>query len=164
MEFSRQNTEVDSHSLLQGIFPNQGSNPGSLIAGGFFTSWATREEPQKCAPNPTTEIPSLTTVRTLYLREVLLEVVPGFGLVACSCILPEVFKFNMGALVVGKSFEREMSWTCAHPPLPFPFSPRDIHKGHLTRFRLPNLHPKSEIRLVLVWHWVLLIPWVPGMT
>ena len=25
-----QNTEVDSHSLLQGIFPTQGSNPGLL--------------------------------------------------------------------------------------------------------------------------------------
>ena len=28
MEFSRQNTGVGSHSLLQGIFPTQGSNPG----------------------------------------------------------------------------------------------------------------------------------------
>ena len=77
-----QNTEVGSHSLLQGIFPTQQSNPGllyhrqilyqlshqgnpgilewvvysfskgfswprnlttvSCIAGGFFTSWATR--------------------------------------------------------------------------------------------------------------------------
>ena len=77
------NTGVDCHALLQGIFPNQGSNPGlphwgwilyhlsyrgsprilewvaypfsrgssrpenqtgvSCIAGGFFTSWATRE-------------------------------------------------------------------------------------------------------------------------
>ena len=78
-----QNTRVGSHSLLQGIFPTQGSNPGlphcrqslyqlshqgsprklewvaypfasgssrprhrtgvSCMAGGFFTSWATRE-------------------------------------------------------------------------------------------------------------------------
>ena len=30
MEFSRQNTEVGSGSLLQGIFPIQGSNPGFL--------------------------------------------------------------------------------------------------------------------------------------
>ena len=37
------NTRVGSHSLLQGIFPMQGSNPVSHIAGGFFTSWATRE-------------------------------------------------------------------------------------------------------------------------
>ena len=32
------NTEVGSLSLLQGIFPIQGSNPGFRIAGGFFTS------------------------------------------------------------------------------------------------------------------------------
>ena len=41
-----QDTGVGSLSLLQGIFPTQGSNPGSpllLIVGGFFTSWATRE-------------------------------------------------------------------------------------------------------------------------
>ena len=34
-----QNTGVGSHSLLQEIFPTQVSH----IAGGFFTSWATRE-------------------------------------------------------------------------------------------------------------------------
>ena len=28
---------------LQGIFPTQGLNPGSYIAGEFFTIWATRE-------------------------------------------------------------------------------------------------------------------------
>ena len=76
------NIGVSSHSLLQGIFPTHGSNPGlphcrqilyqlghqgrprilewvfssgssrprnwtgvSCIAGGFFTSWATREAP-----------------------------------------------------------------------------------------------------------------------
>ena len=35
-----QNTGVGSLSLLQGIFPTQGSNPGikSRIAGGFFTN------------------------------------------------------------------------------------------------------------------------------
>ena len=38
-----QNIGVGSLSLLQGIFPTQGSNPGLPIAGGFFTSWATRE-------------------------------------------------------------------------------------------------------------------------
>ena len=32
-----------SLSLLQGIFPNQELNWGSCTAGGFFTSWATRE-------------------------------------------------------------------------------------------------------------------------
>ena len=82
-----QNTGVGSRSLLQGIFPTQGSNPGllhcrrilyrlshqgsptlewvdypsssgssrsrnrtgvSCIAGGFFTSWATRGAPKEC--------------------------------------------------------------------------------------------------------------------
>ena len=33
-----QNTRVGSLSLLQGIFPTQGSNPGLCIAGRFFTS------------------------------------------------------------------------------------------------------------------------------
>ena len=32
-----QNTGVGSHFLLQGIFPTQGWNPVSHIAGGFFT-------------------------------------------------------------------------------------------------------------------------------
>ena len=42
-----QNTEVDSHSLLQGIF--QELNWG-LLAGRFFTSWATREAHTICIP------------------------------------------------------------------------------------------------------------------
>ena len=37
------NTGVGCHTLLQGIFPTQGSNPGLQIAGGFFAIWATRE-------------------------------------------------------------------------------------------------------------------------
>ena len=37
------NTGVGCHSLLQGVFLTQGSNPGLLIAGRFFTSWATKE-------------------------------------------------------------------------------------------------------------------------
>jgi len=36
-----QNTGVGSLSLLQGIFPTQGSNQVSHIAGRFFTSWVT---------------------------------------------------------------------------------------------------------------------------
>ena len=40
-----QNTGVGSLSLLQGIFPTQGSNQVSHIAGGFFTNWAMREGP-----------------------------------------------------------------------------------------------------------------------
>ena len=38
-----QNTGVGSLSVLQEIFPTQESNQVSFIAGGFFTSWATRE-------------------------------------------------------------------------------------------------------------------------
>ena len=38
-----QNTGLGSLSLLQGIFPTQGSNPVSRIAGEFFTIWVTRE-------------------------------------------------------------------------------------------------------------------------
>ena len=34
---------MGSPFLLQGIFPTEGSNPGLLITGRFFTSWATRE-------------------------------------------------------------------------------------------------------------------------
>ena len=37
-----QNTGVGSCSLLQGILPSQGSNPGRIV-GDSFTSWATRE-------------------------------------------------------------------------------------------------------------------------
>ena len=42
---SGQNTEVGILSLLQGIFPTQGSNPGLPHCRQFFTSWATREAP-----------------------------------------------------------------------------------------------------------------------
>ena len=38
-----QNTGEGSLSLPQGIFPTQGLNPVCCIAGGFFTSWATKE-------------------------------------------------------------------------------------------------------------------------
>ena len=31
------------HALLQGVFPTQGLNPVSYIAGRFFTTWGTRE-------------------------------------------------------------------------------------------------------------------------
>ena len=37
-----QDTEVGIHSLLQEIFPIQGSNPGLHIAGRRLTVWATR--------------------------------------------------------------------------------------------------------------------------
>ena len=35
--FSRKNTGVGCHSLLQGIFPTQGSNLGLPHCGGLFT-------------------------------------------------------------------------------------------------------------------------------
>ena len=38
-----QNIGVSSHSLLREIFPTQDQTQVSHIAGGFFTSWATRE-------------------------------------------------------------------------------------------------------------------------
>ena len=38
-----QNTGMGSHSLLQVIFPTQGSNQDPRTTGGFFISWATRE-------------------------------------------------------------------------------------------------------------------------
>ena len=38
-----QNTGVGSLSLLQGIFPTQGLNPGLPPCSRFFASWATRE-------------------------------------------------------------------------------------------------------------------------
>ena len=37
------NSGVGSHSLLQGLFLIQGSNPGLLSVGRFFNIWATRE-------------------------------------------------------------------------------------------------------------------------
>ena len=37
------NTGVCCHSLLQGIFMTQGSNPGLLHWGRFFTVWVTKE-------------------------------------------------------------------------------------------------------------------------
>ena len=40
------NTGVGYHVLLQGIFPTQGLNLGSYIAGRLFTIWATREAPK----------------------------------------------------------------------------------------------------------------------
>ena len=46
MEFSRPEYWRGSLSLLHGIFPTQELNPGPLIAGRFFTSWATREAPK----------------------------------------------------------------------------------------------------------------------
>ena len=43
-----QNTGVGNHSLLQGIFPTQVSH----MAGGFSTSWATREAQEYWSGSP----------------------------------------------------------------------------------------------------------------
>ena len=60
-----QKTGVDSLSLLQGIFQPRDQTQVSLIAGGFFVSWATREDQEYWSlqpipspgdlPNPGTE-------------------------------------------------------------------------------------------------------------
>ena len=43
-DFPGKNTGVDSHFLLRGIFPDPGMETTSpVLAGGFFTHWATRE-------------------------------------------------------------------------------------------------------------------------
>ena len=41
-----QNTEVGSHTLLQGIFPTQGSNPGLLHCRQILYHGGTREAPK----------------------------------------------------------------------------------------------------------------------
>ena len=43
MDCTVQNTGVGSHSLFQGIFSSQDQTQVSHIAGGFFTSWVSRE-------------------------------------------------------------------------------------------------------------------------
>ena len=110
--------------FFRGSSQTRGQTQVSLIAGGFFTSWATREEPQQCAPNPTIEIPSLILVHSLYLREVLLEVIPGFGLVPCSCILPQEFKFNMGALGSWQEFWKGDELNMCPPASPISLLPK----------------------------------------
>ena len=42
-DFLGKNIAVSFHLLLQGVFQTQGSNPGLLLAGGFFTISATWE-------------------------------------------------------------------------------------------------------------------------
>ena len=44
-DFPGKNAGVGSHSLLQGIFPTQGSNPGLLISRQILNLRATREAP-----------------------------------------------------------------------------------------------------------------------
>ena len=52
------NTGVGRHFLLQGIFPNQGSNPGLIcIAGRFSIVWATWEAHKRHITHVKTVIP-----------------------------------------------------------------------------------------------------------
>jgi len=52
------NTGVGCHALLQGIFPSQGSNLVSCIAGGFFTVSATKNsEKTKASPHDSNSQP-----------------------------------------------------------------------------------------------------------
>ena len=44
------NTGVGSLSLLQRLFPTRNGNGVSCIAGGFFTSWVTRDARRKATP------------------------------------------------------------------------------------------------------------------
>ena len=47
MEFSSQNTGVGSLSLLQGIFPTQGSNPGLLYCRWILYHLSYQESPKQ---------------------------------------------------------------------------------------------------------------------
>ena len=71
-----QNTGVGGLSLLQGIFPTQGDQTQvSLIAGGFFTTWSTRE-----AQN--TGVGSLSLLQWIFPAQEL-----NWGLLYCRQIL-----------------------------------------------------------------------------
>ena len=63
--FPGQNTGVDSLSLLQGIFPTQGSNPGLPHCSGFFTNWATREAPLELDTMQTTTVTAVVQSTSL---------------------------------------------------------------------------------------------------
>ena len=62
-----QNTRVGSLSHLQGIFPTQGLNPVSHIAGRFFTIRATREA-HKQVKDPLCQVNWKTTIPAHCLR------------------------------------------------------------------------------------------------
>ena len=66
-DFPCKNTGVDRHSLLQGIFPIQGSNPG-------FLPWQTDSLPSEPSGSPLTTIDIINTIPTL---ETAICVLPG---------------------------------------------------------------------------------------
>ena len=65
------NTGVGCHALLHGIFPTQGSNPVLPIAGGFFTSWPTREAQRRVKTPQNTNDKSFPEGHTLSLDSLL---------------------------------------------------------------------------------------------
>ena len=70
-----QNTGVGTLSLLQGIFPTQGLNPGLCIAGRFFTSWVTMEGLQIQKPFPKTQEPMQNSpLNSIFLESLLIIV------------------------------------------------------------------------------------------
>ena len=75
MEFSSKNTGVGSRSLLQGIFPAQGLNQVSHVAGRFFTIWATKKPKN-------TVVDSLSLLQGIFLTQEL-----NWSLLHCRRIL-----------------------------------------------------------------------------
>ena len=65
MDSPGQSTGVGSRSLLQGIFPTQGSNPGLPQRRRILYSWATRE-----APLPLREMANEQTGNLLFIFQV----------------------------------------------------------------------------------------------
>ena len=70
-----QNTEVGSLSLLQGIFPTPGLNPGIPHYCGFFTSWATGKP-------KSTGVGSLSLLQQIFLTQE-----SNWSLLHCRCTL-----------------------------------------------------------------------------
>ena len=71
-----QSTAVGSLSLLQGIFPTQGSNPGLPHCRQILYSWATREaplSPREMANEQTGNLPSVFQVKVKKSK-------PGWGM------------------------------------------------------------------------------------
>ena len=76
MEFSSQNTGMGIHSLLQGVFPTQGSNPGLQHCRADPLP---AEPPEK--PN-NTGVGNLSLLQRIFLTEEL-----NWGLLHCRWIL-----------------------------------------------------------------------------
>ena len=89
-----QNTGMGSLSLLQRIFPTQGSNPNIRIAGKFFSSWATKEAQEYWDGSLSIFqqiFPTQESSRGLLHCKLILHQLSYQG---SSFILPAVFYFN----------------------------------------------------------------------